>query len=154
MNCVSVAKAAYLLGISRQRVQQLLYAQRIEGAFKEGRRWQIPLYNGKMPKIIPGKRGPKGTWRKRPQEATTYIHVNQQLIRDNLKKTEKEPVICIKQGSKVKYCHQVNILDGLCQIIYDPYNPKPCGATVWVEIDPTIMQVIASSNPLVTHAFG
>lgn len=153
MKYVCIAKAAHLLGICRQRVQQLLYAGRIKGAFKAGRFWKIPLY-GKMPKIAPGTRGPQGTWRKRPQQTKTYIHVNQHVIRENRKKTEKEPVICVREGSKVKYCHHVEILRGLCRVVYDPDHPKPCGATVWLEIDPKLMQAIALSNPIIIRSFA
>ena len=150
---VRVAKAAYLLGISRQRVQQLLYGGRIKGAFKEGRFWQIPLLEHEMPQVIPAERGRKGTWRKRPQRATTYIHVNKHKIRENYYKTEKEPVICVREGIKERYCDKVEILGGLCTVVYDPDHPKPCGATVWVEIDPQILRKIALSNPLVTQCY-
>ncbi|GBF80058.1 helix-turn-helix domain-containing protein [Aphanothece sacrum] len=117
MKYVSIAKAAHLLGISRQRVQQLLYAGRIKGALKEGRFWQIPLDKHDMPQIIPGTRGPQGTWRKRPQQSKTYIHVSQHKIRENRKKLIKEPVICVRQGKKVNYCHQVDILEGICRLV-------------------------------------
>ena len=123
---VRVAKAAYLLGISRQRVQQLLYGGRIKG----------------------------GTWRKRPQRATTYIHVNKHKIRENYYKTEKEPVICVREGIKERYCDKVEILGGLCRVVYDPDHPKPCGATVWVEMNPEILRSIELSNSLATQCFG
>lgn len=154
---ISVAEAAHLLGISRQRVQQLLYAGKIKGAVKEGRFWRIPLYgNSKMPKVLPGTRGPKGTWRKRPQKTRTYLHVNQQTIRENRSKKTKKPVICVRQGRKVRFCHKVELLGGLCQLIYDPDHPKDCGATVWLDIDPSIELVtqafknvtLSSDNPL------
>lgn len=154
MKYVCIAKAAHLLGISRQRVQQLLYAGRIKGAFKEGRFWRIPLYNDKMPQIIPGTRGPKGTWRKRPQQARTYIHVNQKIIKTNRNKLDKAPVICVREGNKVKYCHTVEFLGGLCRVVYDPDHPKPCGATVWIEVDPSITQNTLLANPLVIQCFG
>ncbi len=154
MKYVSIAKAAYLLGISRQRVQQLLYVRRIKGAFKEGRFWKIPLLNHEMPQVIPVNRGRKGTWRKFPQRATTYIHVNQNKIRSNRKKTEKEPVICVREGIKERYCDKVEILGGLCTVVYDPDHPKSCGATVWVEINPEILQKIELSNPLAAQCFG
>lgn len=60
---VGTVEAAYLLGISCQRVRQLLKAGRIVGALKVGRFWQIPLFDG-MPKVEKMERGTKGTWRK------------------------------------------------------------------------------------------
>ncbi|MEO1431693.1 MAG: hypothetical protein AAFV71_22060 [Cyanobacteria bacterium J06633_8] len=71
---VGTTQAARLLKICTQRVRQLLYEARIVGAKKVGRFWQIPTFNG-MPKIKIGKRGPKGTWRKRLSSAPTLIYV-------------------------------------------------------------------------------
>jgi hypothetical protein len=154
MKYIGIAEAAYLLGVCRQRVQQLLYVGRIKGAFKEGRYWRIPLFNGKIPQIIPGKRGPKGTWRKRPQQAKTYIHVNTKIIQANRKKVDKDPVICVRQGNRVKYCHKVDILGGLCRVVYDPNHPQSCGATVWIEVNPVVAELIGKSNPLITQSFA
>ncbi|NEQ66403.1 MAG: hypothetical protein F6K21_13045 [Symploca sp. SIO2D2] len=58
---IGVQAAAHRLGISVGRVRTLLGQGRIEGAQKLGRRWQIPTRKG-MPKIIPGHRGPQGSW--------------------------------------------------------------------------------------------
>ena len=57
---VTVTEAAELLGVSVQRMRQLLGAGRIVGAVKtrKGRRgWKIPLTNAR-PLISPGTRGP------------------------------------------------------------------------------------------------
>ncbi len=59
MESVSIVKASRLLEISRQRVQQLIYANRVKGAYTTKKGWQIPLYR-EMPRIIRGKRGVKG----------------------------------------------------------------------------------------------
>ena len=136
---VGTIKAASLLGICCQRVRQLLSEGRIKGAKKVGRFWQIPLFHG-MPKIIPGRRGPKGTWKKRPQRTATYIHVKQQALRKNRKENTREPVIIVRRGNRNQCCHEVEI-PGPCKLVYEPDNPKPCGATLWIEVAST-MEVI------------
>ncbi|NER26649.1 MAG: helix-turn-helix domain-containing protein, partial [Symploca sp. SIO1C4] len=63
---VGSTQAAQLMGISARRIRQLLSGGRIQGAFKAGRSWIIPLVEG-MPKVSEGTRGPKARWRrKRP----------------------------------------------------------------------------------------
>jgi hypothetical protein len=136
INAIGTNEAAYLLGICHQRVRQLLVNGRIKGAKKVGRFWQIPLYKG-MPKIIPGKRGPKGTWKKQLQRTASYIHVNQQILKKNLTNKTREPVITVKRGLKNTYCHEVEIF-GPSRLIYRPNEQKSCGATLWLEIEPNI----------------
>ncbi|NEO29369.1 MAG: helix-turn-helix domain-containing protein [Symploca sp. SIO3C6] len=127
---VGTAQAAELLGISTARVRLLLKQGRIEGAYKIGRFWVIPLFDG-MPVISKGRRGPKGRWcRRRP--AVTFIHVNQHAIRQNKKQGHHLPVISIKKGNSNVYGHEVRI-NGPCRVVYQPNLPKPCGARVWIE---------------------
>jgi hypothetical protein len=133
---IGTTEAAFLLGICHQRVRQLLTEGRIKGAKKVGRFWQIPLYRG-IPRIIPGKRGPIGTWKKILQRTASYIHINQQKLQKNRKNKTKEPVITVKQGFKNTYCHEVEIA-GPSRLIYRPENKKSCGATLWLEIEPTV----------------
>jgi hypothetical protein len=133
---IGTTEAAYLLGICHQRVRQLLTENRIKGARKVGRFWQIPLYKG-MPKIIPGKRGPSGTWKRKFQRTASYIHVNQNILKKNRKENTKEPVITVKQGLKNTYCHQVEIA-GPSRLIYRPDERKSCGASLWLEVEPSI----------------
>ncbi|MDJ0511087.1 MAG: DNA-binding protein [Crocosphaera sp.] len=131
---VGTVKAASLLKICPQRVRQLLAERRIEGAFKEGRFWKIPLYKG-IPKIIPGSRGPQGTWRKRPQKVPTRIHVNSDRIRANINKDTLDPVIMVRQGcNRVTYCDEVKI-NGPCKLTYSPHKSISGGARVWIEVD-------------------
>lgn len=132
---VGTVEAARLLKLCSQRVRSLLGEGRIIGAKKEGRFWQIPLFNG-MPKITEdGTRGPKGTWRKRATEVATKVCVNSHKIKSNKKDKKNEPVLRVQQGSQVTYCHEFEII-GNCRVIYRPNNPLGCGAQVWVEADP------------------
>jgi hypothetical protein len=133
---IGTTEAAFLLGICPQRVRQLLACGRIKGAKKVGRFWRIPLYRG-MPKVIPGRRGPMGKWRKQIQRTSTYIHVNQQVLKKNKKYQTKEPVILVKQGIRTTYCHEVKIA-GASRLVYRADAPKCSGASVWLEVDPAI----------------
>ncbi|NEO95605.1 MAG: DNA-binding protein, partial [Moorea sp. SIO3G5] len=60
------------------------------------------------------------------------IHVNQKVIRQNLKSGERNPVITVKRGSKNIYGHTVEV-NGPCRVMYRPDNPLNCGARVWIE---------------------
>ncbi len=136
---VGTIEAAHLLGICHQRVRQLLKEGRIKGAEKVGRFWQIPTFKG-IPQIIKGRRGPQGTWKKRPQQASNYICVNQHKIRKN--KTQgnmEEGIILVKNGKNKTYseCHYLEI-KGPARLVYQPNRPLGCGATVWLEVDPNI----------------
>ncbi|MGK7893319.1 MAG: helix-turn-helix domain-containing protein [Xenococcus sp. (in: cyanobacteria)] len=147
MSFIGTTEAAYLLGICHQRVRQLLSEGRIKGAEKVGRFWQIPLFQG-MPKIINGNRGPKGTWRKRRQQAHNFVCVNQHKIKKNKAKGNiQEKVILVKRGKNktTSECHYLEI-KGPARLVYQPYDPLNCGATVWLEVAPEV--------PLVTKDFS
>ncbi|NEO99710.1 MAG: helix-turn-helix domain-containing protein [Symploca sp. SIO2E9] len=128
---VGSAQAAQLMGVSVRRICQLLSSGRIQGAFKAGRSWIIPLVDG-MPKVKEGTRGPKARWRRRRPSPVTIIHVNQQTIRQNQKQEKSSPVISVKRGQSNTYAHEVEI-HGPCRVVYRRDNPKPCGARVWIE---------------------
>ncbi len=133
---VQTTKASSLLNLCPQRVRQLLAQRRIRGAFKDKRGfWQIPLYWG-VPQVIPAERGVEGTWRKRFSKRATFIHVRQDRIRANRKYGTNKPVITIREGDRKTYCHQLTI-EGICRIVYQPDKPKDCGATLWIELEPT-----------------
>jgi hypothetical protein len=59
------------------------------------------------------------------------IHVNQHVIRKNLKEGTYEPVLTVKTSSSNHYGHEVEI-DGPTRVVY-PEKPLSCGARVWVE---------------------
>ncbi len=137
METITLSEASCLLEISRQRILQLIYAKRVQGAYKTKQGWKIPLYGKRrMPKILRGKRGRKGTWRiQRRLEKPTIIHVNKGLVGTNNNRDEKEPVIIVRHKSKVTYCSEVSF-EGRCKIIYRPGNEGLyAGAKVWMEVD-------------------
>ncbi|BAY85606.1 hypothetical protein NIES267_51070 [Calothrix parasitica NIES-267] len=134
---VGTTQAARLLKICTQRVRQLLYEGRIIGAKRIGRFWNIPIFTG-MPKIKEGKRGPKGTWRKRLSSTQTFIHINTHKIRANKDNGTYEPVILVKSGSRKIDAHHVKI-HGACEIIYSVDCSLGCGARVWVAADADVM---------------
>ncbi|MDJ0598406.1 MAG: hypothetical protein QNJ37_06155 [Crocosphaera sp.] len=136
METITLTEASYLLGISRQRILQLIYAKRVQGAYKTKQGWKLPLYGKRrMPKILRGKRGRKGTWLVQRREKPTIIHVNKGLVGTNNKRDNKEPVIIVRKSSKVTYCSEVSF-EGHCKIIYRPDNEELyAGAKVWMEVD-------------------
>ena len=150
---VGTADAAKILNISTARLRVLLIAGRVQGAYKTGKMWLMPLFNGK-PIIKRGKRGPAPSWRNPRTPAKTIIHVNSQRIRQNQKHQQNQPVITVKKncssqlstpsvseaehkvGSATKgqlnlYGHEVEIPGG-CRVVYRP-NSSRCGAKVWIE---------------------
>ncbi len=127
---VTTKKAAGILGITGARLRVLLAQGRVEGAYKCGRMWLIPLFDGR-PFISKGKRGPAPKWKNPRKPAKTIIHVNGQRIRQNLKRNEQQPVITVKKGNSNLYGHEVEVPGG-CRVVYRPHNPK-CGARVWIE---------------------
>jgi hypothetical protein len=139
METIGTTQAAFLLGISSARVRILLTQGRIKRAKKIGRVWIIPLFKG-MPKITNCRKGPIGTWKKRPRQKSTIIHVNKPQIDRNRKQKTEEPVITVRQGDRTSKGHLVDI-QGSCKVVYQPNNPLPCGALVWIEVDPNIRVV-------------
>lgn len=75
------------------------------------------------------------------------IHVNTNRIRQNIHReaADREPVLTARRYTRrgvrtpreVKYGNRIEILDAegrvVATFVYDPDNPLPCGARVWVE---------------------
>jgi hypothetical protein len=134
---VGTTEAACLLGISPQRVRQLLKEGRIVSAVKEGRFWRIRLFHG-MPVVIEKERGIEGTWRKTERRAPTNIYIFGQVLKENSKNNTNYPVISVKQGTRITHCHEADI-NGPSKLIYRPFNPLPDSkAKLWIEVDPSI----------------
>jgi hypothetical protein len=65
------------------------------------------------------------------------IHINQHVLRANLKNNECNPVITIKTNGKNIKANEVNIL-GPSRVVYSPYKPLQCGARCYVETESEI----------------
>jgi hypothetical protein len=62
------------------------------------------------------------------------IHVNANLIRQNLKNGTSFPVCRVEEPNKVRYCSEVEI-KGPSRMIYSPNEPRVCGARLWIETE-------------------
>ncbi|MEO1428766.1 MAG: helix-turn-helix domain-containing protein [Cyanobacteria bacterium J06632_19] len=141
---VGTTEAAKILKISTSAMRCLVSSGRVKGAYKAGRNWIIPLFNG-MPIISRGKRGPKPKWC-RIIPAKTKIHVNRNNIRKNTNKKLEDliPVISVKNRNDNVYGYSIKI-NGPCEIIYRPQKPLDCHAALWIE---TFSQVqVQLNNP-------
>ncbi len=127
---VGTTQAAKILKISTARLRVLLISGRVEGAYKTGKMWLIPLFSGK-PIIKKGTRGPAASWRNPKPPTKTIVHVNAHKIKENQKHQTKQPVITVKRGNINQYGYEVEIPGG-CRVVYCPDNPR-CGARVWIE---------------------
>lgn len=66
------------------------------------------------------------------------IHVNQHNIKANKKHGSNLPVLTVKtykSNHKVNHVH----IDGPSTLVYEPDNPLPCGAHVWIETDSDVV---------------
>lgn len=70
----------------------------------------------------------------------TIVHVNQAVIKSNIRKELQEPVLTVKQGKNNTYAMEVDIL-GPCKVIYSPDKPLSCGARVWIETESEVIPV-------------
>ncbi len=134
---ITAQETANILGVSRRRVLFLLSQNRIEGAFKAGNQWLIPLQDGK-PLIREGKRGPKPRWsrhvNKPRKKDLTVIKVLRSNIDGNEKNKTNKTVISVKRGNEPSiYGHSV-VLNGPSTIHYSQEaRTDKGGARVWLE---------------------
>lgn len=152
---IGTREAAYLLGISGQRLRILLAQGRVKGAYKENGFWKIPIYgpeDREMPVISPGRRGPKGVWCKRRRTKPTMIHVNQHIIQRNANNPIKDikPVVSVKQTNRNNYGYQLEI-KGPCRIVYRPHDPTNCGAHLWIDTYSRVQFVDTNFNPVTAN---
>jgi len=148
---VGTSKASDLLGISSQRLRQLLSQGRVKGAYKGKYFWRIPLFN-EMPKIIEAKRGPKGLWYRSDRKSKTNIYINKDQIRKNSQTLAelREPVIVVEQGKRKEYGYEVKI-DGPCRVVYSPdralHSEHKTNPVVWIETDSQIKFLDVNEEP-------
>lgn len=143
MMIVGTTQAANILRISTARLRVLLISGRVQGAYKTGKLWLIPLFNGK-PIIERRTRGPAPRWRNPRKPAKTIVHVSTQRIQQNLKNQEREPVITVKKGRSNIYGHEV-VMPGGCRVVYRPERPF-CGAKVWIETLYDVQEIVDLSD--------
>lgn len=67
----------------------------------------------------------------------TIIHVNQHVIRKNLKENTDDPVLTVKTYKENKYAKRVKI-HGDSEVVYSKDKPLSCGARVWIETQATV----------------
>jgi hypothetical protein len=74
-----------------------------------------------------------------PQSKKHIIHVNQHVIRSNIKHDKKEPVLSVKHKKSNTYAFQAIIKDDngnqIARVVYSPDKPLSCGARVWIETE-------------------
>jgi|TARA_R100000479_G_C6218542_1_gene140780 hypothetical protein len=69
------------------------------------------------------------------------LHVNQGNIRSNIHREPKDrlPVLRAQSDNGTLYGDSIHILsedgDVVATIVYNPDNPLPCGARVWIETE-------------------
>jgi hypothetical protein len=71
----------------------------------------------------------------------TIVHVNQHVIKSNLKSGEVDPVLTVKTYKTNTYAHEVEIT-GPCKVIYSPDKPLSCGARVWIETQSEVIPIV------------
>ncbi len=64
----------------------------------------------------------------------TIIHINKNIIQQNIKRGTKLPVCRVELKGKTWYGSKVDIL-GPSEMIYSPDKPRKCGARLWIETD-------------------
>lgn len=74
-----------------------------------------------------------------------FVHVNQQLIAFNRKHGTDFPVFTVKSGDTTRYARRV-FFQGPSTLVYEPHNPKSCGARAWIETDPGSMILEGEMN--------
>jgi len=67
----------------------------------------------------------------------SIIHVNQHVIRSNIRSDDKHPPLTIKTYKSNVLAKEAEIIDEdgrvVARIVYRPEKPLSCGARVWIE---------------------
>jgi hypothetical protein len=71
----------------------------------------------------------------------TIIHVNQHVIKKNVKEGTNDPVLTVKTYKTNTYAHEV-LVKGESRVVYSPDKPLSCGARVWLETEAEV-EVVA-----------
>lgn len=74
----------------------------------------------------------------------TIIHVNQHIIKANAKSGERNAPLTVKDYRQNRKAHRAQIVvEGrvVAEVVYQPDNPLPCGAKVWIEMQEEVRTV-------------
>lgn len=64
----------------------------------------------------------------------TIVHVNQHVIKSNLKHGKNDPPLTVKTYKSNIYAYEVKIA-GPSSVVYSPNKPLSCGARIWIETE-------------------
>lgn len=74
-----------------------------------------------------------GLWIYEPEKSVKRIvHVNQHVIRKNVKEGTRNPPVTVKTYKENRYGMEVEI-PGPSKVVYSPDKPLSCGARLWIE---------------------
>jgi hypothetical protein len=80
----------------------------------------------------------KPKWRHRQTKKSKIIHIKQQNLKQNRNHDTNLPVISVRQGDRVKYCHEADIKRP-SRLVYQRLQPLPeCGAVLWIDVAPNV----------------
>jgi hypothetical protein len=68
----------------------------------------------------------------------TIIHVNQHVVKSNIKTGAREPVLTVKTYKTNTYANEVEI-KGDSKVVYSHDKPLSCGARVWIETEAEVI---------------
>jgi hypothetical protein len=68
------------------------------------------------------------------KKPATLIHVNQHVLRANLKARDDQPMLTCKQAKLNTYAHEAMIL-GPSRFVNGMHKPLSCGARIWIRTD-------------------
>jgi hypothetical protein len=71
----------------------------------------------------------------------TIIHVNQHVIKKNVREGTNDPVLTVKTYKSNTYAHEV-LVKGESRLVYSADKPLSCGARVWLETEAEV-EVVA-----------
>lgn len=80
-----------------------------------------------------------------PSPPIKRIHVNQHVIRSNLKRGVNEPPIRVKTGGENIAADRVEI-GGPSEVVYRPGKPLSCGARLWIETQAPVTVEVAGER--------
>ena len=78
------------------------------------------------------------------------IHINQHVIKQNIKSSSDKPCITIKTYKDNRYAHEALTVDKdgntVAKIVSNPKKPLSCGARCWVETDLDVQPILRGTN--------